>query len=280
MLNMVLTFHKKMKRLLPNGWGAKDILPGVKRCFAAFIITMWRVDKLPDELVLEIILHIITTSPNHAINPLGKFNIPDLIIYGGTSLCLLTGSPIPPSDWDLRYDEHFLPYEPVFSKGIKVISQISETLGHQPKIIKKWKSSRCPWPNRVFIEARAGQFKFSLRMGSLMTTDADLFESSIEFSLRTGKMIFQPYFPNFNPRRFRFQWITPEVYDETINCCSEWCRETVRERWEMFLQVQEERFQKHQTRLAKVGVRLLKVHVDPNKAVSVLLYRRSYLCME
>lgn len=270
------SFREKVKSLLPKEWGPEDILRGVKVTFIAFIICMTRLDIFPVEIILEIIYQVIYHAPNHAINPLRKFKIPNLNIYGGTSLCILTGSPVPPTDWYMRLTDEFLD-DDVLDSGVNIVEMIAKILGHTPKLNKIWKVT-----GRVFIEATAGWFKFSIRVGCGYTTDADIFESSIEYSLLDGKKLLSKKFPNYNPRRFRFQWATREIYDKAIQSVAsthESVYQLTRSR-EMFFRVQEERFKKHQERLSKVGVNLIKVYIDKYKCVCVGLYRYSYLCMD
>ena len=277
-----LTFRQKIQQHFPPGWGPEDILPGVKQIFIMLLLCICR-KEIPVEIALEIILNFVATSDNYALNPLGKFDIPNLYVYGGTALCLLTGSPIPPSDWDLCHEDyrHGIGLR---DKNRATAEKIGEILGQKVEIVREWEIivHLLGIPMRVYGEFRAGRFNFSIRTGSGCTSTVDLFESGIFFNLRTGENDISSDFPKYNPRRFRFHWATEEIYDQA---CNEMIKKetgetanTLLEQRRWFFETQQERFEKHQSRLEKVGVELIKVHMTMHKCISVALFQREYFC--
>lgn len=279
---MSLTFRQKIQGHFPPGWGPEDILPGVKAVFAVLIWCVWKLGG-PDEIVLEIILNFVATSDNHALNPAGKFDISDLYIYGGTTLCLLTGSPIPPSDWDLcLIDPRYWGLK-IRDKIMEAAEEIGKILGREVEIFKEWEViGHLGIPIRNYAEFRAGRFKFSICAGSSCTSTSDPFESGIFFNLKTGENEMRPNFPKYNPKRFRFYWVSEEIYDEALIYTIEKHTDDIAialvklRKW--FFEAQQARFEKHQERLKKVGVKLIKVHTDRSKCISVIMFQQEYFC--
>lgn len=281
-MSKVLTFRQRTKGHFPSGWGPEDILPGLKAVFAVLIWCVWKLGG-PDEIALEIILNFVATSDNYALNPVGKFDIPNLHIYGGTSLCLLTGSPIPPSDWDLCLTNSSFWGINLRDEIRKVAEGMGKVLGREVEIVKEWEViGTLGIPDRNYAEFRAGRFKFSIRSGSSCTSTSDLFESGLFFNLRTGENEMGLDFPKYNPKRFRFYWVSEEIYDEAHiyairNHADDIGVAMVKLR-KWFFETQQARFEKHQSRLEKAGVKLIKVHTDRSKCICVIMFQQAYFC--